>query len=60
MPSKSESVPSSIFVQFASARRTIQGYEVVNKIRKGQVRWVKKGDVLAQNQFIDLALGLTL
>jgi len=48
------------FRQFGCARRTIQGYEVIHKIRKGQVRWVKKGDVLAQNQFIDRAFGLTL
>ncbi len=34
-------------------RRTIQGYEVMHKIRKGQMRWVKKDDVRAQNQFID-------
>ena len=48
------------FRQFGCARRTIQGYEVIHKIRKGQVRWVKKGDVLAQNQFIDRVFGLTL
>ncbi len=41
------------FPRFGCARRTIQGYEVMHKIRKGQVRWVKKGDVRAQNQFID-------
>ena len=35
------------FRQFCCARRTIQGYEVIHKIRKGQARWVKKGDVLA-------------
>jgi IS6 family transposase len=41
------------FCQFGCARRTIQGYEVIHKIREGQVRWVKKGDVSAQNQFIE-------
>jgi transposase-like protein len=30
------------FRQFSCARRTIQGYEVIHKIRKGQVRWVKR------------------
>ena len=30
---------------------------MIHKIRKGQVRWVKKGDVLAQNQFIDRVFG---
>lgn len=39
--------------QFGSAGRTIQGYEVMHKIRKGQVRWVEQGDIRGQNQFID-------
>ena len=30
---------------------------MIHKIRKGQVRWVKKGDVLAQNRFIDCVFG---
>jgi transposase, IS6 family len=46
------------FRQFGSARRTIQGYEAMHRIRKGQVRWVKKGDVRAQHRFIDRAFGL--
>ena len=29
------------FREFHAARRTIQGYEAMNVIRKGQVRWVK-------------------
>jgi transposase, IS6 family len=48
------------FRRFGCARKTIHGYEVIHKIRKGRVRWVKKGDVLAQDQFIDRAFGLTL
>jgi transposase, IS6 family len=48
------------FRQFGCARKTIQGYEVIHKIRKGQVRWVNKGDVLAQNQFIDRVFDLIL
>ena len=31
-----------------TAVRTIAGYEAMNMIRKGQVRWVGKGDVLGQ------------
>ena len=31
------------FRSFHGARRTIQGYEVVHMIRKGQVRWLPKG-----------------
>ena len=46
------------FRQFASARRTIQGYEVMHKIGKGQVRRVKKGDIRGQNQFIDRVFSL--
>ena len=46
------------FRQFGCARRTIQGYEAMHKIRKGQVRWVKKGNVRAQNRFIARAFGL--
>src|SRR5215467_6980271 len=40
------------------ARRTIAGYEVMHMIRKGQVRWLLKGDVSAQILFINLTLGL--
>jgi transposase-like protein len=46
------------FRQFSCARRTIQGYEVMHKIRKGQVRCVKKGDIRAQNHFIHWVFGL--
>jgi IS6 family transposase len=41
------------FREFQSARRTIQGYEAVHMIRKGQVRWVAGDDLLRQIQFID-------
>ena len=34
------------FRSFHGARRTIQGYEAVHMIRKGQVRWLAKGDVV--------------
>src|SRR5208282_5705363 len=33
------------FRSFEGAWRTIQGYEAVHMIRKGQVRWLRKGDV---------------
>jgi IS6 family transposase len=35
------------FRSFQSARRTIQGIEVMNMIRKGQVRWLAKGNIAA-------------
>lgn len=45
------------FRQFSCARRTSQGYETLHKIRKGQVRRVTKGDIRAQNRFIDQVFG---
>jgi transposase-like protein len=47
------------FRRFDGGRRTIQGYETIHKIRKGQVRWLRKGDVRAENEFIDPIFGLT-
>jgi hypothetical protein len=46
------------FRSFEGAWRTIQGYEILHMIRKGQVRWLPKGDVLGQIQFIREILGL--
>ena len=46
------------FRSFDGAWRTIQGYEVLHMIRKGQVRWLPKGDVLGQIQFIRQMLRL--
>jgi transposase-like protein len=46
------------FRSFHGARRTIQGYEVVHMIRKGQVRWLPKGDVLGLILFLNELLGL--
>ena len=41
------------FREFQAARRTIQGYEVIHMMRKGQVRWVSGTDIGRQNQFIN-------
>jgi transposase-like protein len=41
------------FREFQAARRTIQGYEAIHMIRKGQVRWVAGDDLLRQIQLID-------
>jgi IS6 family transposase len=46
------------FRSLEGARRTIPGYEVMHMIRKGQVRWLLKGDVSGQVLFINLTLGL--
>ena len=41
------------FREFLAARRTIQGYEAMNMIRKGQARRVSGSDVRQQIQFIN-------
>jgi transposase-like protein len=41
------------FREFQAARQTIQGYEAIHMIRKGQIRWVAGDDLLQQIQFID-------
>jgi transposase, IS6 family len=46
------------FRSFAGACRTIQGYEAMHMIRKGQVRWLPKGDVAGQVLFIHQIFGL--
>src|SRR3954471_18080142 len=40
------------FRSFQSAWRTIQGIETVNMIRKGQIRWLPKDEILGQAAFI--------
>jgi len=40
------------------ALRTIQGYEAMNMIRKGQVSWLAKGDIVGQVRFIERVFGL--
>ena len=46
------------FRSFDGAWRTIQGYEAMHMIRKGQVRWLPKGDVAGQVLFINQTFGL--
>jgi IS6 family transposase len=41
------------FREFQTAPRTVQGYEAINMIRKGQVRWVSGTDARRQVQFIN-------
>jgi hypothetical protein len=40
------------FRSFDSTWRVIQGIETVNVIRKGQIRWLSKDDILGQATFI--------
>jgi hypothetical protein len=51
--SREASATRQAFREFQAARRTIQGYEAIHMIRKGQVRWVAGDDLLRQIQFID-------
>ena len=43
---------------FASAWRTLQGIEAVEMIRKGRVKWIPKGDSIAQAAFIAELFGI--
>jgi len=40
------------------AWRTIEGYEAMHAIRKGQIRWLAKEDVVGQRQFIHALFGI--
>src|SRR6266436_2496093 len=42
------------------ALNTIEGYEAMNMIRKGQVRWLAKGDVAGQVRFINRLFGVAV
>jgi transposase, IS6 family len=48
------------FRAFDSAWRTIQGIETMNMIRKGQVRWIPKHDIIGQVAFIARLFGVGL
>src|SRR5438270_9904656 len=48
------------FRSFHSAWRMLQGIETMNMIRKGQVRWIAKGNVAGQAMFVEDILGLTI
>jgi IS6 family transposase len=38
---------------FSTAERTIQGYEAMHMLRKGQMEGIAKRDILAQNRVIN-------
>jgi transposase-like protein len=40
------------------ALSTIAGYEAMNMIRKGQIRWLPKGEVVGQKRFIERLFGM--
>lgn len=45
--------PGLGFGAFATAQRTIQGYEAMHMLHKGQLEGMAKRDVLAQNRVIN-------
>jgi IS6 family transposase len=50
--------PGMGFGTFPTAQRTIQGYEAIHMVRKGQLPGACRGDVLAQNRVINQLVGL--
>jgi len=42
------------------ALNTMAGYEAMHMIRKGQIRWLPKGDTVGQVQFVNHIFGLAL
>ncbi len=46
------------FRSVGGALNTIAGYEAMHMIRKGQIRWLAKGDVVGQIRFIHLIYGM--
>ena len=47
------------FRSVGGAIGTIAGYEAMNMIRKGQVRWLPKGDIVGQIRFVEQLFGIT-
>ena len=55
---KKRVVTSQGFRSANGALSSIAGYEAMNIIRKGQIRWLPKGDVLGQKRFIERIFGI--
>ncbi|GHO63532.1 hypothetical protein KSC_024240 [Ktedonobacter sp. SOSP1-52] len=52
--------PGMRFFSFETAWRTLQGYEAMHMIRKGQMREVRKGDSPSQATFIVELFGVAI
>jgi hypothetical protein len=62
-PRRARSKRITVGLGFRSADgawRTIEGYEAMNAIRNGQIRWVAKGDAIGQLQFIHTLFGIAV
>jgi transposase, IS6 family len=46
------------FRSIGGALNTIAGYEAMNMIRKGQIRWLPKGDIVGQVEFVQRMFGI--
>ena len=46
------------FRSVEGALGTIAGYEAMNMIRKGQIRWLAKGDITGQVHYIEQIFGI--
>jgi hypothetical protein len=55
---KKRVLASQWFRSVNGALNTIAGYEAMNIIRKGQIRWLSKTDTVGQIRFIERTLGL--
>jgi transposase-like protein len=55
---KKRIVASLWFRSVEGALQTVAGYEAMHAIRKGQIRWLRKGDVVGQVQFIQRIFGI--
>jgi transposase-like protein len=47
-----------LFFSFETAQRTLAGYETMNMLRKGQMKGVEKGNILAQIKLINRLFGI--
>ena len=55
---KKRIVASQWFRSVQGAVNNIQGYEAMHVMHKGQIRWLKKGDINGQVRFVKRAFGL--
>ena len=55
---KKRIVASQGFRSVEGALNTIAGYESMDMIRKGQVRWLLKGDAVGQARFMEHTFGV--
>jgi len=48
------------FFSYETAWRTLQGFEIINMLRKGQIGGIEKGDGMKQATFIASLFGVAL